>query len=110
MLASRVALGKEYAIYNLVTTASNYPSALTVALGDAATASYGPHWDGLTNAGAATATPPTPVRDIRQAMRALHRTSFLNANLAIIPYLVMSALEDADGLHQPHPVSSSVPS
>jgi hypothetical protein len=98
MLASRVSLGKEYRIYNLVATAANYNSALTVSLGDAISGSYGPHWDGLTNAGAATATVPTPIKDIRTAMRALHRVSFLNANLAIIPYLVMSALEDSQDL------------
>jgi hypothetical protein len=89
MLASRVALGKEYRIYNLVTTAANYPSALTQALpGTVSGTGQFPasiQWD-LVNS--------QPVKDIRIAMRALHRTSFLNANLAIIPYLVMSALED----------------
>src|SRR5260370_31897004 len=95
MLASRIALGKEYRIYNLVTTAANFNSALTDALGDAAAAGYGPHWDGLTNAGAATATAPTPVKDIRTAMRQVHKLAFLQPNQAIIPYKVMSALEDA---------------
>jgi hypothetical protein len=86
MLASRVALGKEYRIYNLVTTAANYNAALTQTLTGSAGGGYGPQWDLAAS---------TPVKDIRTAMRALHRTSFLNANLAIIPYLVMSALEDS---------------
>jgi hypothetical protein len=94
MLASRIALGKEYRIYTLVTTAANFNATLTASLGDAATASFGPHWDGLTNAGAATATPPTPVKDIRVAMRLVHKLAFLQPNVAVIPYKVMSALED----------------
>jgi hypothetical protein len=84
MLASRIALGKEYRIYNMVTTAANFNSALTAVPGT--TVGYGPQWDNYANS--------TPVRDIRVACRALHNTSFLSVNQAIIPYKVMSALED----------------
>jgi len=84
MLASRIALGKEYRIYNLVTTASNYATALSAVPGT--TTGYGPQWDNYANS--------TPVRDIRTACRAIHNASFLTPNQVVIPYKVMSALED----------------
>jgi hypothetical protein len=84
MLASRIALGKEYRIYNQVTTASNFNSALSAIPGT--TTGYGPQWDNYANS--------TPVRDVRTACRAVHGISFLTPNQAIIPYKVMSALED----------------
>jgi hypothetical protein len=84
MLASRIALGKEYRIYNLVTTAANFNTSLTAVPGT--TTGYGPQWDNYVNA--------TPIRDIRTACRAMHAISFLSPNQVIIPYKVMSALED----------------
>jgi hypothetical protein len=85
MLASRIALGKEYRIYTQVTNASNFNAALTAVPGT--TIGYGPQWDNYSNA--------TPIRDIRAACRAVHGISFLTPNQAIIPYKVMSALEDS---------------
>jgi hypothetical protein len=85
MLASRIALGKEYRIYTLVTTAANFNTSLTAIPGT--TTGFGPQWDNSANA--------TPVRDIRTAFRLVHGISFLNPNQAIIPYRVMSALEDS---------------
>jgi hypothetical protein len=98
LLASRIALGKEYRIYNLVTTSSNFNSTLTQALGDTPANGYGVQWDGQLNAGGATATAPTPVKDIRLAMRMVHKLAFLQPNQAVIPYKVMSALEDSTDL------------
>lgn len=89
MLTSRVALGKEYRIYNKAATATNYNAALTVDL-STSPAGYGPQWDNSATA--------TPIKDIRKAMRAIHGLSFLQPNQAVIPYLVMSALEDSQDL------------
>ena len=93
MLASRIALGKEYRIHSMVTTAANFNTACTVALsGTAITGqttppgNFGVQWDVSATA--------TPIKDIRQASRDVHGVSFLSVNQAIIPYQVMSALED----------------
>jgi hypothetical protein len=90
MLASRIALGKEYRIHSLVTTAANFNSTLTIALTSSpqtgANGTFGVQWD--------TYATSTPIRDIRQASRDIHNISFLSPNIAIIPYQVMSALED----------------
>jgi hypothetical protein len=88
LLASRIALGREYRIYNVATTASNYHSTLQAVPGT--TAGFGPQWDSSANA--------TPIRDIRTAQRLIHKLSFLETNVAVIPYRVMSALEDSDDL------------
>jgi hypothetical protein len=85
MLASRIALGKEYRIYNTVATAANYNASLTAIPGT--TSGFGPLWDSNATA--------TPIKDFRVAMRLVHKLSFLSPNQAIIPYKVMSALEDA---------------
>src|ERR1700746_3892 len=87
MLASRIALGKEYRIYNLVTTAANFNSTLTNAMSGSPANGFGVYWD--------TSATATPVKDIRTAMRLVHKLAFLQPNTAIIPYKVMSALEDA---------------
>jgi hypothetical protein len=87
MLASRIALGKEYRIYNLVTTAANFNATLTDALSGSPANGFGVQWD--------TSATATPVKDIRTAMRLVHKLSFLQPNQAVIPYKVMSALEDA---------------
>ena len=87
MLASRIALGKEYRIYNLVTTAANFNATLTNAMSGSPANGFGVFWD--------TSATATPVKDIRTAMRLVHKLAFLQPNTAIIPYKVMSALEDA---------------
>jgi hypothetical protein len=87
MLASRIALGKEYRIYNLVTTAANFNSTLTNAMSGSPANGFGVYWD--------TSATATPVKDIRVAMRLVHKLAFLQPNTVIIPYKVMSALEDA---------------
>jgi len=84
MLASRIALGKEYRIYTTVTNASAFNASLTAIPGT--TVGFGPQWDNYANA--------TPIRDIRTAARAVHNLSFLSVNQSVIPYKVMSALED----------------
>jgi hypothetical protein len=88
LLASRVALGREYRIYTMATTSSSYNSALTAVPGT--TPGFGPNWDLNSNA--------TPIKDIRLAQRSIHKLSFLESNIAVIPYRVMSALEDSQDL------------
>jgi hypothetical protein len=88
LLASRIALGREYRIYTVATTASNYNTALQAVPGT--TAGYGPQWDQYNNA--------TPIRDIRTAQRQIHKLAFIESNVAVIPYRVMSALEDSADL------------
>jgi|SRR5215469_11074959 len=89
MLASRIALGKEYRIYNLVATAANFNASLTQALSGTASGGYGAQWDLAST---------TPIKDIRTSMRMVHKLAFLQPNQAIIPYKVMSALEDNSDL------------
>jgi hypothetical protein len=88
LLASRIALGREFRIYTVATTASNYQSTLQAVPGT--TVGFGPQWDNSSNA--------TPIRDIRVAQRLLHKLSFIESNIAVIPYRVMSALEDSQDL------------
>jgi hypothetical protein len=88
LLASRVALGREYRVYTMATTASSYNTALQAVPGT--TVGYGPQWDQYSNA--------TPIRDIRTAQRQIHKLAFLESNIAVIPYRVMSALEDSQDL------------
>jgi hypothetical protein len=106
MLASRVALGKEYRIFKLVSTAANYHTDpgtdynnnLTVDLSSPGGSGYPFYehlqWDNATGTNQLGGQGPTPVQDIRQAFRSVHGVSFLTPNSAIIPYLVMSYLED----------------
>lgn len=89
MITSRVALGKEYRIYQRAAIATTYNPALTVDLIAGATG-YGPTWDSSATA--------TPIKDIRTAMRQIHKLSFLQPNQAVISYKVMSALEDSQDL------------
>jgi len=88
MITSRVALGKEYRIYQKVANASNFNASLTAVPGT--TSGFGPQWDNSASA--------TPIKDIRTAMRLIHAKSFLQPNQAVIPYKVMSALEDSQDL------------
>jgi hypothetical protein len=89
MITSRVALGKEYRIYQKAAVATNYQTTLTADL-STSPAGFGVQWDASATA--------TPIRDIRVAMRLLHAQSFLQPNQAVIPYKVMSALEDSQDL------------
>ncbi len=89
MITSRVALGKEYRIYQKAAVASNFATGLSADL-SASPAGYGPQWDNSATS--------TPIRDIRTATRMVHSVSFLQPNQAVIPYKVMSALEDSQDL------------
>jgi hypothetical protein len=88
LLASRIALGREFRIFTVATTSSSYNTNLTAVPGT--TVGYGPQWDNSSNA--------TPIKDIRIAQRQIHKLAFLESNVAVIPYRVMSALEDSEDL------------
>jgi hypothetical protein len=80
LLTAKVLLGRELAMKTMVTTAANYSTGLSVTLG------AGTFWD--------TYATSDPIGDIRKGMRAVHSKIFMEPNIGIIPYLVMSVLED----------------
>jgi len=80
LLTSKILLGRELAMKTLVTTAANYATGLTVTLG------AGTFWD--------TYATSDPIGDMRKGCRAIHAKIFMEPNVAVIPYLVMSVLED----------------
>jgi hypothetical protein len=89
LLASRIALGREFRIFTIATTTANYDPTLTKTLTGSAGGGFGPQWD-LANS--------TPIKDIRTAQRLIHKLSFLEGTSIVIPYRVMSCLEDSADL------------
>jgi hypothetical protein len=87
LLTSKIALGRELAMYNLVTTTANYASGHVVTM-TTGSISTGTNWDSYQS------TSSHPISDIRTAVRKIHSKIFMEPNLAVIPYLVMSYLED----------------
>lgn len=79
-ITSKLTLGRELAIKNLVTTTTNYATGMSVTL------SGTQQWNDYVNS--------TPIANIRTAVRAIHAKLFMEPNLMVIPYLVMSTLED----------------
>jgi hypothetical protein len=85
MLTSKVMISREVVIRDLVTNAANYNSSLVLDL----TAAPTQQWDDY------VATDPSdPIKNFKDARRAVHGFLFTEPNTAIIPYLVMSYLED----------------
>jgi len=82
LVTSKLLLAREIAIKDMATTAANYPAAHTVTLAGAA------QWN---SANYATSN---PISDIRAGFRQIHSVLFFEPNLAIIPYQVMTQLED----------------
>lgn len=80
LVTAKILLGRELAIYNFVTDATKFASSLTKTL----TATT--QWDVYATS--------DPVADIRAAKRAIHAKVFLEPNVAVIPYQVMSFLMD----------------
>lgn len=80
LITSKILLGRELSIYNFVTNAARYASALTKTL----TATT--QWDVYATS--------DPIADIRSAKRAIHAKVFFEPNVAVIPYQVMSFLMD----------------
>lgn len=82
MVTSKIMLGREVAIKTLVTTTSNYASGLSTTLSGAA------QWN---SANYATSD---PISDLRTGKTAVHARIFMEPNTLVIPYQVMTALED----------------
>lgn len=82
MVTSKIMLGREVAIKTLVTTTANFGSGLSTTLAGAA------QWN---SANYATSD---PISDLRTGKAAVHARIFLEPNVLVTPYQVMTALED----------------
>lgn len=80
MVTSKVMLGRERAMQQLVTTAGNY------ATGHSVTLSGGAQWDQYATS--------DPIADLRLGKSVIHSKIFLEPNTLVIPYQVMTKLED----------------
>jgi hypothetical protein len=80
LVTSKILLGRELAMKTMVTTTSNYASGLSTTL------SGGAQWDQYATS--------NPIGDFRTGQRAINAKVFMDPNVAIIPYQVMSQLED----------------
>lgn len=82
MVTSKIMLGREVAIKTLVTTTGNFASGLSTTLAGAA------QWN---SANYATSD---PISDLRTGKAAVHAKIFMEPNVLVVPYQVMTALED----------------
>ena len=82
LVTSKIHLGREVAIKNLVTTAANYAAGMSTTL------SGNHQWNEYAQ------DDSDPIPDFRAAVRAVHAKLFMEPNLAVIPYQVMSVLQD----------------
>jgi hypothetical protein len=80
LVTSKIWLGRELLMMGMVTTAANYAS------GHSVTLSGTDQWNDYTNS--------DPIDDIRAGFRVIHGKLFLEPNTAVIPYQVMTQLED----------------
>jgi hypothetical protein len=79
-VTQRVLLGREVAMKNLATTAANYSS------GNVVTLAGTDQWNDYANS--------NPISDLRTGKSVVHGRIFLDPNLGLIPYQVMTVLED----------------
>jgi hypothetical protein len=82
LVTNKILLGRELAMKTLVTDASQYATSMTVTL------TGGQQWN---SANYATSD---PILDVKAGKRAMHALLFREPNVAVIPYAVMSQLED----------------
>jgi hypothetical protein len=80
LVTSKVLLAREIAMASLATTAANYASGYSTTLSGTA------QWDQYGTS--------TPISDFKTGIRKIHSGLFLEPNVAVIPYRVMSLLED----------------
>ena len=80
LVTSKIMLGREVAIKNMATTAANYGSGLSTTL------SGTDQWNDYVNS--------DPIGDMRAAKSAVHARIFMEPNTVILPYQVMTVLED----------------
>lgn len=82
LVTSKILLGRELAFKSLATTAANYPAAHTTTL------SGGAQWN------VANYATSDPILDIKTGIRQLHAVLFVQPTKLMLPYQVMSQLED----------------
>lgn len=80
MVTSKIMLGRERTFQTLATTAANY------ATGHSVTLSGTSQWNDYANS--------DPISDLRTAKLTIHSKIFTEPNVAVIPYQVMTKLED----------------
>jgi len=80
LVTSKIMLGRELAMKNMVTTTTNYATGMSTTLSGTS------QWSDYANS--------NPIGDFRTGQRAIHAKVFMEPNVAIIPYQVMSQLED----------------
>jgi hypothetical protein len=82
LVTSKIMLGREIAMFNLVSTTSNYPGTYVNAL------SSGTSWK------AANYATTDPIADMRAGVSKIHSGLFIEPNTAVIPYQTFAALQD----------------
>lgn len=82
LVTSKIMLGREIAMRDLVVATANYATTLVQTLAADA------KWDNYAGANS------HPITHIRNAIRAMHALVFFEPNTILIPYLVMSYLQD----------------
>jgi len=80
LVTGKILLGRELVQQGFATTAANYASGMSTTLSGTA------QWSDYTNS--------TPISDIKTGRRAINAQIFMDPNVAIFPYQVMSVLED----------------
>lgn len=80
LVTSKILLGREKAMKDAVTDSTQYATDMTVTLSGTA------QWSDYANS--------NPIGDMKAGRRAMHANMFQEPNTAIIPYQVMSSLED----------------
>jgi len=80
LVTSKIWLGREKAMKDLATTAANYSSSNTTTLSGTA------QWNDYVNS--------DPISNLRTGKAAIHAKIFTEPNVGIIPYQVMTVLED----------------
>ncbi|HVI77445.1 MAG TPA: hypothetical protein VM715_04665 [Candidatus Acidoferrum sp.] len=80
LVTSKILLGREITIKNLVTTVANYATGMSATLSGTA------QWNDFANS--------NPIGDVKGGRIAIHNQIFLDPNMMIIPWQVMIVLED----------------
>lgn len=80
LITQKVLLGREMAIHTMVTTAANFASGLSTTLSGTS------QWSDYVNS--------DPITNIKTGIRAVHAKIFTTVNTAVMPYQVMTILED----------------
>src|ERR1700748_2189344 len=81
LVTDRIMLGREKKMHDLATTIANYATGMSADYTSTATS----RWDDYVNS--------NPILDFRTACRKINANIFMDPNLAVIPYQVMSFLE-----------------